>query len=75
MSLPSVSWDGRDVDLVSTSYNGRNGAIAGTDGLHGIGVAFPEVYTDPEGHTETRVGYVNSLVEHVGRIVAAAEPA
>ena len=38
-------------------------------GLHGIGIGFPEVCTDPEGDTEPRVGYVNSLVAHVQRIV------
>ena len=38
-------------------------------GLHGIGIGFPEVCTDPEGDTEPRAGYVNSLVAHVQRIV------
>ena len=67
--LPRVSWSGANLDLVSAAYDGRNGLISGTERLHGIGIAFPEWYTDPEGHTEPRVGYVNSLVEHVGRLI------
>ena len=69
VALPEVSWSDAPLDLAAASYDGQNGRIAGAQGLHGIGIGFPEVYTDPEGYTEQRVGYVNSLVAHVQRIV------
>ena len=69
VALTRVLWSGAPLDLASAAYNGQNGLIAGAERLHGIGMAFPEVYTDPEGHTEPRVGYVSSLVEHVGRLI------
>jgi len=69
VALPRVRWSDTPLDLASAAYDGQTGLLAGAERLHGIGIAYPEVYTDPEGHTEPRVGYVNSLVEHVGRII------
>ena len=70
--LPRTSWSGRHVDLVRATYDGQTGAINGAHGLHGVGIAFPEVYTDIEGHTEPRVGFVSSFVAHCNRIVDSA---
>lgn len=66
--LPAVSWMGVTIDLARAAYDGRNGAVNGAPGLHGVGIGFPEVYTDPEGLSEPRVGFVNSFVDHMHRI-------
>ena len=49
----------------------RCGRIA--PGLYGAGIAFPEVWTDPEGFTEARVGFVLHYLAHLDRIFDAAE--
>lgn len=70
-ALPAASWEGQPLDLAAAEHCGRTGRIA--RGLHGGGIAFPEVWTDPEGHTEPRVGFVRSYVAHLERIFDAAE--
>ena len=74
VALPAVSWMGLSIDLVRAAHDGRNGAIAGAPGLHGVGIGFPEWYVDPEGHREPRVGFVNSFVEHMHRVYATYVP-
>ena len=50
---------------------GSRGRIA--RGLYGGGIAFPEVWTDPEGFSEARVGFVLHYLAHLDRIFDAAE--
>ena len=59
--LPAI--DGQKNDL---SYDDRTGIIAPR--LFGIGIAFPEKYTDPLGNQEHRVG-INSFMDYAQRII------
>ena len=59
--LPIINGDASEV-----SYDDCSGTIAPR--LFGIGIAFPEKYTDPLGNVEHRVG-LNSFMEYAQRIV------
>jgi len=57
------------IDLQKADYDPHTGQIA--TGLYGVGIAFPEVWVDPEGYREPRVGFANSFVTHLERLLAA----
>jgi len=72
-----------DTGAVQVTYEGAaagavdlvTGRLGGAPGVWGGGIAYPEVYADPEGHSEGRVGFVNSFVARVDGIMAAAAAA
>ena len=59
-----------DVDL--DSFVNRSGHVPDAPGLYGLGLGFPDEWTDPEGRTETRVGF-HFTVRHMRRILAHAQ--
>uniref|UniRef100_A0A0G4HXU4 Uncharacterized protein n=1 Tax=Chromera velia CCMP2878 TaxID=1169474 RepID=A0A0G4HXU4_9ALVE len=66
-----VSFQDKTVDLSpSQPHDGRTGRLA--PGLHGVGIAFPEYWTDEEAFTEPRVGFVVHFVKHLDRVFRAA---
>ena len=68
---PDVFADEARVDLPAKAA--RDGALV--DGaIYGAGLAYPEVWTDPEGHSEPRVGFVTHYLRHLGTIFANAGP-
>jgi len=67
--LPSVYFAGEPIDLQKVDYDPHTGQIA--TGLYGVGIAFPEVWVDPGGYREPRVGFANSFVTHLERLLAA----
>lgn len=60
------------VDFPETA--GRRGALYGGS-IFGAGLAYPEVWTDPDGDAEPRVGFVGHYLAHLGRIFDAADEA
>jgi hypothetical protein len=64
--LPPETYDG---------YTGRlnlGPSVGEGHTLFGCGFGFPEVWDDVEGHSEQRVGFNTVFVEHVQRIIKAA---
>lgn len=68
VQLPRVVY--LDNPITIRRHNTRNGRLA--PGLHGVGIAFPEYFTDADGFTEARVGYVAHFHEHLHRVIDAA---
>ena len=62
-----ITFENSPVD--KKEYNPFNGHVA--PGLHGVGLAFPERYTDPEQHTEFRLGFVPSHLLYIQRATLA----
>ncbi len=65
----AVGYERNDLPLIDDkpiSYDDKTGIIA--PGLFGIGLAFPEQYTDPLGNVEHRVG-LNSFMDYAQRVV------
>ncbi|KAJ1458440.1 pyridine nucleotide-disulfide oxidoreductase-domain-containing protein [Pelagophyceae sp. CCMP2097] len=52
-------------------HDGRTGRLA--PGLVGLGIGYPEFWTDEEGYTEPRVGFVLHFLAHCRRAIDAAE--
>mmetsp|Transcript_106215 Transcript_106215/g.298660 ORF Transcript_106215/g.298660 Transcript_106215/m.298660 type:complete len:384 (+) Transcript_106215:70-1221(+) len=71
--VPPVAFDGTDTPVMERAYDRTCGAIDGLQRLYGAGLGFMQEYEDPEGHVETRVGFVPFFIEHVGRIADASE--
>lgn len=65
----AIGYERNELPLVKENpafvYNETTGVIA--PGLFGIGIAFPEKYTDPLGNTEHRVGLA-SFMEYAQRV-------
>mmetsp|Transcript_24849 Transcript_24849/g.39917 ORF Transcript_24849/g.39917 Transcript_24849/m.39917 type:complete len:195 (+) Transcript_24849:303-887(+) len=62
VSPPAVFlYDGNEID--ASRYKPENGRIA--ENLYGFGLGYPELWTDPEGFSEFRVGFTPSFVQHV----------
>lgn len=63
--------DGESVDVFGSEHDGRTGKILGgaPPGLYGGGIAFPEYWTDEDGYTEPRVGFVGHYLKHLDRII------
>ena len=54
------------------SHNGRDGTFYGAPAsLVGGGLAFPEVWCDPDGFVEGRVGFVKHYSRHLDRMISA----
>lgn len=54
------------------SHNGRDGTFRGAPAsLVGGGLAFPEVWCDPDGFVEGRVGFVKHYSRHLDRMISA----
>ena len=62
--FPPVTYLGNPIHV--KSHNTRNGRLA--PGLHGVGIAFPEHSTDPDGHTEPIIGFVFHFQAHLDRV-------
>ena len=65
-----ILFNGSPVDVTGPKpHNPRNGRLA--PGLHGVGIAFPEYWTDEDGYNEPRVGFVCSYLKHLDRLILA----
>mmetsp|Transcript_23889 Transcript_23889/g.33416 ORF Transcript_23889/g.33416 Transcript_23889/m.33416 type:complete len:129 (+) Transcript_23889:480-866(+) len=53
--------DGNEID--ASRYRPENGRIA--ENLYGFGMGYPELWTDPEGFSEFRVGFTPNFIQHV----------
>lgn len=67
-----VFYDGQQLDCFTAprAHDDRTGRLA--KGLHAGGIAFPEYWTDPEGFTEPRVGFVLHFQSHLDRAFTTA---
>ena len=63
-----TGYKGTPINLATALHDGRTGRLQGAPGVHGVGIGFPEVYTDVDGHTEPRVGVGGSFVQHIERV-------
>ena len=52
----------------AATHDPHDGLIA--PGLVGLGHAYPEQWTDPEGHVESRVGFGRDFVAHARRAIS-----
>ena len=59
---------GARIDLLE-AHDGRTGAFRGAPGMVGGGIGFPEVWTDPEGFSEPRVGFAKVFSAHLDRMI------
>ena len=65
-----VEYASRAVAL-DAAYVARSAHVAGAPRLYGVGLGFPDEWTDPEGRTETRVGF-HFTVQQLDRAYAHA---
>lgn len=78
--VPGIHYDGRTGQILglpaaaaaSELGSGKGKGSGSVFGLFGAGFGFPEQWTDPEGHTEVRVGFNKVYLAHLDRILAAA---
>lgn len=65
-TLPQVTVGDADIHLRQVHHPATGDAsFSGAPNLLGFGIGFPEVYTDPEGYSEPRSGFVMHFVEHL----------
>ena len=65
-TLPRVTVGDADISLRQAHQPATGDAsFSGASDLFGFGIGFPEVYTDPEGYSEPRSGFVMHFVEHL----------
>ncbi len=64
-ALP-ITIEGVQYNLEHLKYDDRTGVLG--PNLFGIGIAFPEIFIDPLGNIEHRVG-VNSFIDYAHRII------
>ena len=71
VASPTVTFKNKPVDIASpTAHDPRTGKLA--PGLHGLGIAYPEFWTDQDGYTEPRVGFVCHYLQHIDRALHQA---
>lgn len=63
-----VTWRGDHLNVFdgSRTHDSRTGRLA--PGLYGVGLGFPEYWTDRDGFTEPRVGFVCHFLHHLDRL-------
>jgi len=66
-NMPDLMIDGVLMGGMYSEYDGYSGEIA--PGLFGGGIGFPERWTDPQDHSEYRVGFNPPFVAHMARIL------
>jgi hypothetical protein len=70
-----ISENGTPINLLG-GHDGRTGTFRGAPAsLVGGGLAFPEIWTDPEGFEEARVGFVKHYSRHLDRMISRMEEA
>ena len=76
-TLPRVTVGDATVPLLRTHRpaTGDGGFGGCAPNLFGFGIGFPEVYTDPEGYSEPRSGFVMHFVEHLRLSLGLSAPA
>jgi hypothetical protein len=65
---PAIEVGGRRVDT-DMVFDGLSGRFKGVPSVYGIGIAYPEIVTDPKGNVESAVGWMKFM--RFGRRVAA----